>query len=47
MYVPFEIFFDINNINEDIFDLTLSIAKITEDCKNNFYNWKEFKIYKS
>jgi len=45
--IPIEIFFDINNINEDIFDLTLSIAKITEDCKNNFYDFQEFKIYKS
>lgn len=44
--IPIEIFFDINNLEEDIFDLSLSINKIIEDCKNNFYNWKEFKIYK-
>lgn len=44
--VPIEILFDENNFEEDIFDLSLSISKITEDCKNNFYNWKEFKIYK-
>ena len=43
---PIEILFDKNNFEDDIFDLTLSIAKITEDCKKNFYNWKEFKIYK-
>lgn len=36
--IPLEIFFDKNNLKEDIFDLTLSIAKINEDCKNNFYN---------
>lgn len=44
--IPVEIFFDENNFTEDIFDLSLSINKITEDCKKNFYNWKEFKIYK-
>lgn len=44
--IPVEIFFDKNNFEEDIFDLSLSISKITEDCKKNFYNWKEFKIYK-
>ena len=41
-----ELFFDKNNFENDIFDLGLSINKITEDCKNNFYKWKEFKIYK-
>ena len=41
-----ELFFEKDNFYEDIFDLTLSINKINEDCKNNFYNWKEFKIYK-
>lgn len=45
--IPVEIFFNKNDINEDIFDLTFFIQKITEDCKNNFYNWKEYKIYKS
>lgn len=44
--IPIEIFFDKNNREDDIYDMTLSIAKINEDCKNNFYNWKEFKIYK-
>ena len=43
---PVEIFFDKDNFDEDIFDLSLSISKIIEDCKNNFYNWKEFKICK-
>lgn len=41
-----ELFFKKENFQEDIFDLAISIAKINEDCKNNFYSWKEFKIYK-
>lgn len=44
--IPVEIFFDKNNFEEYIFDLSLSINKITADCKKNFYNWKEYKIYK-
>ena len=44
--IPLELFFDRNNFGEDIFDLSLSINKITEDCKSNFSNWKEYKIYK-
>lgn len=44
--VPIEIFFDKKNFQQDFFDLTISMLKITEDCKNNFYNWKEFKVYK-
>ncbi len=44
--IPLELYFDKNNFENDMHDLELSIAKITEDCKNNFYNWKEFKIYK-
>ena len=45
--IPIEIFFDNKNFEQDFFDLTISMVKINEDCKNNFYNWKEFKIYKS
>ena len=41
-----ELFFKKENFDEDILDLAISIAKINEDCKKNFYNWKEFKIYK-
>lgn len=41
-----ELFFEKENFNEDIFDIAISIAKINEDCKNNFCSWKEFKIYK-
>ena len=44
--VPLEILFDEKNFEEDIFDLSLSINKITEDCKKHFYNWDEYKIYK-
>lgn len=44
--IPVEMFFDKNNFEEDIFDLSLSINKIIADCKKNFYNWKEYKIYK-
>ena len=44
--IPIDLFFDKNNFYEDIFDLTLSIEKLTEECKNNFYNWKEFIVYK-
>lgn len=41
-----EIFFNNKNFQQDFFDLTISMVKINEDCKNNFYNWKEYKIYK-
>ncbi|MBQ8043014.1 MAG: hypothetical protein IJ272_02540 [Clostridia bacterium] len=44
--IPIEIFFDKKDFQQDFFDLTISMVKITEDCKKNFYNWKEFKIYK-
>ena len=42
----YEYLYDKNNFEEYIFDLSLSINKITADCKKNFYNWKEYKIYK-
>ena len=44
--IPIELFFDNKNFQQDFFDLTISMVKINEDCKNNFYNWKEYKIYK-
>ncbi len=44
--IPIELFFDNKNFQQDFFDLTISMVKINEDCKNNFYNWKEYRIYK-
>ena len=44
--IPLEIFFNTNDLEKIFFDLTMYIDKMNEECKNNFNNWEEFKIYK-